>query len=40
MRAFGADKTIEAKVMSDSGPRLDSWSRYNGRPRDRKGTGA
>jgi GntR family transcriptional regulator, transcriptional repressor for pyruvate dehydrogenase complex len=34
--AFGTDKTIEAKLMSDIGPRLDSRSRYNGRPLSRK----
>jgi DNA-binding FadR family transcriptional regulator len=29
--AFDADRTIEAKVMSDTGAPLDSWSRHNGR---------
>jgi GntR family transcriptional regulator, transcriptional repressor for pyruvate dehydrogenase complex len=34
--SFGTDKTIEAKLMSDTGPRLSSHSRYNGRPQRRK----
>ena len=38
--AFGTDKIIEAKLMSDIGPRLDSRSRYNGRPQSRKESGA
>ena len=37
--AFGTDKTIEARLMSDIGPRLDSRSRYNGRPLSRKESG-
>jgi GntR family transcriptional regulator, transcriptional repressor for pyruvate dehydrogenase complex len=37
--AFGADKTIEAKLMSDIGPRLDAGSAYNGRPLSRKEPG-
>ena len=37
--AFGTDHTIEAKLMSDLGPRLDPRSRYNGRPQRRKGFG-
>jgi GntR family transcriptional regulator, transcriptional repressor for pyruvate dehydrogenase complex len=37
--AFGTDKTIEAKLMSDVGPRMDSRFRYNGRPQSRKGSG-
>ena len=31
--AFDTDKTIEAKRMSDIGPRLDVGSAHNGRPR-------
>ncbi len=31
--AFGSDKTIEAKRMSDIGPRLDVASGFNGQPR-------
>ena len=38
--AVGTDQTIEAKLMSDLGPRLDSRSRYNGRPQSRKGSSA
>ena len=30
--AFGTHKTIEAKLMSDIGPRLNSRARFNGRP--------
>lgn len=37
--AFGTDHTIEAKLMSDLGLRLDPRSRYNGRPQRRKGFG-
>jgi GntR family transcriptional repressor for pyruvate dehydrogenase complex len=38
--ALGTDKTIEAKVMSDVGPRLDSRWAYNGRPRSGKESGS
>jgi GntR family transcriptional repressor for pyruvate dehydrogenase complex len=38
--AFGTDKTIEAKLMSDVGPRLDSRWAYNGRPRSGKESGS
>jgi GntR family transcriptional regulator, transcriptional repressor for pyruvate dehydrogenase complex len=38
--AFGTDKTIEAKLMSDIGPRHDSRSAYNGRPRSGKESGS
>jgi GntR family transcriptional repressor for pyruvate dehydrogenase complex len=38
--AFGTDKTIEAKLMSDIGLRLDSHFRSNGQPRSRKDSGA
>ena len=38
--AFGPDKTIEAKLMSDIGLRLDSHFRSNGQPRSRKDSGA
>src|ERR1700761_6649947 len=38
--AFGSDKTIEAKLMSDIGPRLDSHFRSNGQPQSRKDSGA
>jgi GntR family transcriptional regulator, transcriptional repressor for pyruvate dehydrogenase complex len=34
--AFGSSKTIEAKRMSDIGPRLDVGSAYNGQPQNRK----
>jgi DNA-binding FadR family transcriptional regulator len=37
--AIGVDQTIEAKLVSDLGPRLGPRSRYNGRPH-RKGAGA
>ena len=37
--AIGVDQTIEAKLVSDLGPRLGPPSRYNGRPH-RKGAGA
>ncbi len=37
--AFGTDKTIEAKRMSDLGLRLDVGSAYNGRPRSGKESG-
>ncbi|HXY66746.1 MAG TPA: GntR family transcriptional regulator [Mycobacterium sp.] len=37
--AFGVDKTIEAKLMSDIGPRLDVRFRNNGRPQSRKESG-
>jgi GntR family transcriptional regulator, transcriptional repressor for pyruvate dehydrogenase complex len=30
--AFGSDKTIEAKLMSDIGPRLNSRALFDGRP--------
>jgi GntR family transcriptional repressor for pyruvate dehydrogenase complex len=38
--AFGSDKTIEAKLMSDIGLRLDSHFRSNGQPQSRKDSGA
>jgi GntR family transcriptional regulator, transcriptional repressor for pyruvate dehydrogenase complex len=38
--AFGTDKTIEAKLMSDIGLRLDSRFRSNGRAQSRKESGA
>lgn len=38
--AVGTDKTIEAKLMSDLGPRLDSRFRSNGRPQNGKESGA
>jgi GntR family transcriptional regulator, transcriptional repressor for pyruvate dehydrogenase complex len=38
--AFGTDKTIEAKLMSDIGLRLDSHFRSNGQPQSRKDSGA
>jgi GntR family transcriptional regulator, transcriptional repressor for pyruvate dehydrogenase complex len=38
--AFGTDKTIEAKLMSDVGPRLHARSRLNGRPSNGKDSGA
>ena len=38
--AFGTDKTIEAKLMSDIGPRLNSRSGFNARPRNGKEPGA
>ena len=37
--AFGPDKTIEAKLMSDIGSRLDSRFRHNGRPSPASGWG-
>ncbi len=37
---FGSDKTIEAKLVSDIGPRLDAGSRFNGRPSNGKESGA
>ena len=38
--AFGSDQTIEAKLMSDLGPRLVPRATYNGRPpQSRKGSG-
>jgi GntR family transcriptional repressor for pyruvate dehydrogenase complex len=38
--AFGTHKTIEAKRMSDIGPRLDMRFGNNGRPQSRKESGA
>jgi GntR family transcriptional regulator, transcriptional repressor for pyruvate dehydrogenase complex len=38
--AFGTDKTIEAKRMSDLGLRLDVGSAHNGRPRSGKESGS
>ena len=38
--AFGTDKTIEAKLMSDIGLRLDAHFRSNGGPESRKESGA
>jgi len=38
--AVGTDKTIEAKLMSDLGPRLDSRFRSNGRPQNGKESSA
>jgi len=38
--AFATEKTIEAKLMSDIGPRLDSRSAYNGRARSGKEWGS
>ncbi len=38
--AFGTDKTIEAKLMSDIGLRLDSRFRSNGRSQNGKESGA
>ncbi|MGA8545969.1 MAG: GntR family transcriptional regulator [Mycobacterium sp.] len=35
--AFGSDKTIEAKRMSDIGPRLDVAPGFNGQPRKESG---
>jgi DNA-binding FadR family transcriptional regulator len=37
--AFGTDKTIEAKLMSEIGSRLDSRFRHNGRPSAASGWG-
>jgi DNA-binding FadR family transcriptional regulator len=37
--AVGADQTIEARLISDLGPRLGPRSAYNGRPQSRKGSG-
>jgi GntR family transcriptional regulator, transcriptional repressor for pyruvate dehydrogenase complex len=37
--AFGSDKTIEAKRMSDIGTRLNVGAAYNGRPQTRKESG-
>ena len=37
--AVGSEQTIEAKLMSDLGPRLVPRSTYNGRPPSRKGSG-
>jgi GntR family transcriptional regulator, transcriptional repressor for pyruvate dehydrogenase complex len=37
--AFGTRKTIEAKLMSDIGPRWNSRSRFNGRPWNGKESG-
>ncbi|MGC1153548.1 MAG: FadR family transcriptional regulator, partial [Mycobacterium sp.] len=36
--AVGSDQTIEAKLMSDLGPRLVPRSTYNGRPQSREGS--
>jgi DNA-binding FadR family transcriptional regulator len=36
--AVGSDQTIEAKLMSDFGPRLVPRSTYNGRPQSREGS--
>ena len=36
--AVGSDQTIEAKLMSDLGPRLVPRSSYNGRPQSREGS--
>jgi GntR family transcriptional regulator, transcriptional repressor for pyruvate dehydrogenase complex len=38
--AFGTDKTIEANLMSDVGPRLNSRFGFNGRPQNGKESGA
>lgn len=38
--AFGTDKPIEAKLMADIGPRVDSGSAYNGRARSGKEWGS
>jgi len=38
--AFGSDKTIEAKLMSDIGLRVHARPRFNGRSRNRKESGA
>ena len=38
--AFGTDKTIEAKLMSDIGLRLDAHFPSNGGPESRKESGA
>jgi DNA-binding FadR family transcriptional regulator len=34
--SLGTHKTIEAKLMAETGPRLSSRSRYDGRPQGRK----
>jgi DNA-binding FadR family transcriptional regulator len=36
--SLGTHKTIEAKLMAETGPRLSSRSRYDGRPQGRKGS--